>query len=299
MSIVVCELPKAGLGNQLFPLIKAATFARLNDLPLTVIGYNQFKLGPYLRREKVKRKYAGYFTFQKSFFAEQLDRLLLLKYKGFEKVVEPVIEKVSSDKIKRKKFIFSEIPHWNDYFDGLKEHRNLAISLFWELIRDKIKQRMQNEKDPCIGIHIRMGDFRKLKAGEDFGRVGAVRTPEYYFIDSIRKLNGSSLPVSVFTDGYLEEFEKLFKLENVKIIEGNPDIIDMLLLSKSKIIVASAGSTFSYWSGFLSEAPVILHPDHIHEPIRYLKEACPLYEGSLDIFNPLLVREIKDIRSFL
>jgi len=40
MSIVVCELPKAGLGNQLFPLVKAAVFAELNGLPLIVTGKN-------------------------------------------------------------------------------------------------------------------------------------------------------------------------------------------------------------------------------------------------------------------
>ena len=67
MSLVVCKVPKAGLGNQLFPVMKAHVFGSLNHQPVVVIGYNQIKPGPYLRREKSKRKYAGSFTYQKNF----------------------------------------------------------------------------------------------------------------------------------------------------------------------------------------------------------------------------------------
>ena len=66
MGMVVCKLPSAGLGNQLFPLMHAMVFAELNNLPLTVTGYHRIKIGPYLRGEKSKRSYKGYFKFQKS-----------------------------------------------------------------------------------------------------------------------------------------------------------------------------------------------------------------------------------------
>jgi hypothetical protein len=52
MSIVICKLPKSGLGNQLFPLMHAMVFAHINQMPLKIIGYHQFKIGPYLRNEK-------------------------------------------------------------------------------------------------------------------------------------------------------------------------------------------------------------------------------------------------------
>ena len=300
MSVVICKLPKAGLGNQLFPLLKAAVFAKLNDLPLVVTGYNQFKLGPYLRREKSKRKYKGYFTFQKSVIGEQMDRLFLRKYKRYEAVTEPAVKKIEGNAKERKKFLFGEIPHWSNYFEGLKEHRDLAIALFQEMLRSPIRERLQKETAPLIGVHIRMGDFRKLQQGENFANVGAVRTPELYFVDiieSIRKINGRELPVAVFTDGYKEELEKLLLLQDVKIVEGNPDIIDLLLLAKSKIIVTSAGSTFSYWSGFLSEAALIIHPDHLHQSIRPEETNQRWYEGVFDPVLPggLLENNIKEI----
>jgi len=299
-GFVLCKLPKTGLGNQLFPLVKAAVFAKLNDLPLIVVGYHQLKIGPYLRGEKIKRRYKGYFTFQKNILSEQADYFSLWRHRNYEKIIEPSIEELTENKKAEKQFIFSAIPHWSDYFAGLRENRELAISLFWEMINKSILQKLETQPSPCIGIHIRMGDFRKLQEGEDFKKVGTVRTPEDYFINTIntiRQINGKQLPVSVFTDGYRDELKKLFALPGIKMIEGNEDIIDMLLLSKSKIIITSAGSTFSYWAGFLSNAPLIMHPDHLHQPVRLpeINQLC--YEGPLlkDSPNILLQKNIKQL----
>jgi hypothetical protein len=301
-SIVICRLPDAGLGNQLFPLVKAAIFARLNGLPLIVNGYNRFKIGPYLRGEKIKRNYRGYFTFQKGFFARQMENLFLLRHADLTKITEPTVEKLPNEQIEGKQFYFSEIPHWKDFFAGIREHRELAIELLWGMIHDRIKTRLAELPPPSIGMHIRMGDFRKLKANEDFKRVGAVRTPEIYFVEmlsAIRKVHGSDLPVLIFTDGYKKEFETIFSFANTSMVEGNADIVDMLLLSRSKIIIASAGSTFSYWSGFLSNAPVILHPDHLHAPLRPEQINELSYEGPFNTENPdpLLIRNIVEAKN--
>ena len=306
MSVVICKLPRAGLGNQLFPLVKAAVFAELNKMPLMVSGYNQFKIGPYLRGEKVKRSYRGYFNFQRSLARAEFDRLSLFRYRDHGEVPEPPVGRLPEGAGSGRKFIFSSIPHWSDYFAGLKEHRGLAILLLRKMIRKDILQRVEIMRAPCIGVHIRMGDFRKLEQGEDFRSAGAVRTPEDYFmkvISAIREISGSDLPVSVFTDGYRQEFEKLFTMDKVEMVEGNPDIVDLLLLSRSKVIVTSAGSTFSYWSGFLSEAPLIMHPDHLHDPIRpdavnRLAYEGPVFARTTDGFgaaDELLTKNIKEI----
>lgn len=300
MSLVVCRLPKAGLGNQLFPLVKAAVFARLNELPLSVVGYHQFKIGPYLRREKTKRNYSGYFSFQRGWLGESLQRAKLATYGNYQTVSEPPVETLSGEAIKKTKFQFSAIPHYNDYFAGLREHRELALTGFREMLSRPVARRVEDLEAPCIGVHIRMGDFRKLRAGEDFGSVGAVRTPEDYFaglIEKIRAINGRDLPVSVFTDGYKQEFQRLFNMKKVSMVEGNADIVDMLLLSRSKLIITSAGSTFSYWSAFLSNAPVIMHPDHLHAPVRPDEVNRHWYEGPFDPTGPdkILMGNIKGL----
>lgn len=292
MSIVICKLPKAGLGNQLFPLMKAYVFARLNNLPVIVVGYHQLKIGVYLRNEKTKRNYNNYFIFQKGLIGESLDKLKAKKWADGKR--EPALNKEAT---LEKSYVFGDIPHWSDYFAQLRDHRQMVINEFWQLLSNPIKQLVDREATPCIGVHIRMGDFRKLQAGEDFKKAGAVRTPEFYFVEvinTIRSISGKDLPVTVVTDGYRHEFEQLFSLKNVTLLEGNPDIVDMLVLSKSKVIVTSAASTFSYWAGFLSDVPVIIHPDHLH-PNFNLRNDHRLFEGTLDTANGDLVRYITDL----
>ncbi|MCX6322754.1 MAG: hypothetical protein NTZ41_00960 [Sphingobacteriales bacterium] len=285
MSRVVCILPKAGLGNQLFPLLNALVFGKLNDLPVTIIGYHHLKIGPYLRKEKIKRRYRGYFRFQKSVFGEAYDSFLCKRaIKNNNCIYEPELICYEKEMIRNKVFVFEKLPTYHDYFIHLKPHRSLVKLLLKETLNSWVYEEIEKLELPVIGMHIRMGDFRKLKQGEDFARVGHVRTPEHYFVavvNQIRSISGMYLPVSLFTDGYRNEFEEVFSLTPIKMIEGNADIVDLLLLSKSKLIITANGSTFSYWAGFLSDAPIIKHPDHLYADFRPEDVNSKYYEGPL------------------
>jgi len=300
MSVVHCKLPAAGLGNQLFPLMKASVFAQLNDLPLVVTNYHQLRIGPYLRGEKSKRNYNDYFSFQKSFPGEYFDKMRIrIAERTCEVIEEPALASISGPTTGKTIFRFSQIPHWSSYFEGLRDHRLLAISLLNKMVRPSLLQKLDKQDPPQIGVHIRMGDFRKLSAGEDFSKLGTVRTPEDYFlavIQQIRTAFGGDTPVSIFSDGYEKELSRILSLPNVKLVEGNPDIVDMLLLSRSKVVVTSAGSTFGYWSGFLSDAPIIMHPDHIHEPIRSSEEQASLYEGPFSNTAVPFIKKTQSVR---
>lgn len=297
MSFVVCKLPKAGLGNQLFPLLRAHVFAHLNQLPIVVIGYHQLKIGPYLRRERSKRSYSSIFTFRKNVFGELFDRLRVKRILRNKKlVIDPIlrIETFNSKEV----FLFNRTPHWSNYFEYLNAHRELVIKLFWNLVRSNVIRKIESLEKPIIGVHVRMGDFRKLAVNEDFSEVGTVRTPEKYFTDvinGIRTMHGTALPVSIFTDGHKSELGSLLTLENTTLVQGNSDFEDLLLLSKSKIIVVSAGSTFGYWAGFISEAPIIMHPDHIHLPLRSKAMGMNIYEGAMNKNDEVLIRNIEAI----
>lgn len=300
MGTVICKLPRAGLGNQLFPLMKAYTFAYLNHLPVVVVNYHQVKVGPWLRGEKNKRNYNRFFVFQKNIVAEQLEKWKIRKYVRSKQYTEPEIKMIGDKEALSEYFVFSAIPHYAKRFDGLKENRELVISLLSDIIAPSIKKKVDQLIIPCIGVHIRMGDFRKLRQGEEFGKVGAVRTPEDYFINiinSIRKLHGSDLPVSVFTDGSKSELSKLFKLRNINLVEGNNALVDLLLLSRSKIIITSASSTFSYWAAFISEATIISHPAFVNLKIRPEMDKKQLFEGAFDENNEHLMESIQSIHS--
>ena len=297
MGIVICHLPDAGLGNQLFPLAKALVFSHINDMNLVVTGYHRIKPGPYLRREKNKRKYKAFFTFQRSVLGEMRDKLRIKRYLARYQVINDPGLSVVNEK-EKKVFVFKSLSHYSDYFNELKDHRELAISLLFKVIKPEILIGLSKIKAPQIALHIRMGDFRKLKAGEDFNKVGSVRTPVNYFIDminTIRTVAGKCLSVHVFTDGHPEELQELFALPGIHLVEGNNDITDLLLMSKSKVIITSAGSTFSYWAGYLSDAVVVMHPGHIHASVRPASINEKWYEGPLitENIHPLLSTNLK------
>lgn len=297
MAVVVCKLPKAGLGNQLFPLMHAHVFAALNQLPVIVIGYHTFKIGPYLRGERSKRKYTGYFRFQKSLFGEWVDRIRVwqLKKKGAV-VYEPALQLLPSTETGDIVYWFEKMPTYHDYFRHLRDHRKLTVELFFNLLSHQLRAYAEKITAPEIGVHIRMGDFRKLKPGEVF-KGGHVRTPESYFtsiIQGLRTLGGKLYSATVFTDGHRHEFEELFNLPEMNMSVEQPDILDMISLSKSKIIVISTGSTFSYWATFLSDAPAVMHPDHIHARIRPEDATGLPFEGGFDTNHYLLKQLIHE-----
>jgi len=298
MGLVICKLPRAGLGNQLFPLLKAYTFAHLNNLPVLVTNYRQVKIGPWLRGERNKRVYNGFFNFEKNRIAAQFDKWKVKNISAEISIPEPEIKKLESKDVFTKYFLFHEIPHYARRFEGLTDNRELVINELNKLIRPSIKKRLEELEPPCIGVHIRMADFKKLREGEKFGKEGATRTPEDYFvktIQSIRNMYGDNLPVSIFTDGSKKEFSILLQQPKIDFIEGNNDLVDLLLLSKSDIIITSGGSTFSYWAAFLSDAIVIMHPSFSNIKIRP-ESVDTQYEGVFDKNNLGLKEAIKAIK---
>jgi hypothetical protein len=190
---------------------------------------------------------------------------------NYPRIEEPSFEVTQGDPTSRVLYVFDRIPHWRDYFCEIREHREFVRSKLLESVRDRYLESVNVVEPPVVGVHVRCGDFRKLLPGEDFAKVGLVRTPLSYFQDVIhfiRMIHGSDVPVTVFSDGRDDELAALLAMPNVRRAASNPDIVDLLLLSRSRLIVASAGSTFSYWAGFLADAALILHPDHIYAPFR-------------------------------
>lgn len=290
-SAVICRLPAAGLGNQLFPLLRGHTFAALNHLPVYVQKKNKLGIGPYLRFERRKRNYENYFTFTKGIIGTWVQRLALREFQLHAVTVnEPDLHELEVNPQKTA-FVYFEAARYTNYFKGLKEHRPLVKKILMQLVDESVHSEVASKVPPEIGVHIRMGDFRKLNQGEVFNG-GHVRTPEDYFVNIIAKIRiiaGKNIPVTVFTDGYRNELKKIEALQQITFSDCRKDISEILLLSKSKLIITSAGSTFGAWSAFLSDAIVIKHQTQLHE--AYRNEA-GFYEGIFDENNPELIKKI-------
>jgi hypothetical protein len=262
-SSVYARLPRGGLGNKLLVWARALVFAHQFGLTLYVSGWSDIKIGPYLRGERSKRQYWGYF--EDSAAPSFLRRLLFSFLYQIQHEPELDSHQPASIRVLNQLYLFDTVPSWQDYFKGLRGQEELVRSAFNTIIKHRYREHLKRENWPVIGVHIRRSDFRELSPGESVGENCNVRTPiEYYLnvIFELRKIAGRTLPVTVFTDGRAEDVAEILALPAVFMAKPNPDILDLLLMSKSKCLVTSAGSTFSYWAAYLSDGPVITHPAH-------------------------------------
>ncbi len=209
---------------------------------------------------------------------------------------------VSSIERENRAFVFGRVPHWANYFGDIREHRNHLRTALDALVTEGVHKQLRSHRSPIVSVHVRRGDFRKLRPGEDFAKVGLVQTDLKYFISmirGIRNIAGEHIPITVFSDGTNDELREILSLRGIVRQPPGPAIVDLLLMSRSSVIVASAGSTFSYWAGFLSNAALILHPDHVHAPIRCAADNDGLFEGGvsgrLDEWPLLLRRNLTEI----
>lgn len=289
------KLPRAGFGNKLLVWARALVFAHLNDIPLYVSSWAEIHIGPFLRNEKNKRQYWGYFNHRNR--PGFLKKLLFLCW--FEKIHEPAIVKYEYPDHPNTLYLFERTPSWDDYFRDIRGHRDLIKSAFYEIVASRYLGILESKKPPFVGVHVRRGDFREAQSGEELGGTCNIRTPLSYYVRAIgiiRQVHGKNLPVTVFTDGREEEILELLALPNVQLAESNPDVVDLLLLSRSKCIVVSAGSTFSYWAAFLSDAAVVMHPQHA-VPIRPDTMKGNAFEGPISDTEKMSELFIKNIHS--
>ena len=197
-------------------------------------------------------------------------------------------------------YLFNTSAHWSDYFLVLKNNRNLVINLFFNVLNENLKIKYYELDTPIIGVHIRRGDFLTFQSDDHFRINGNTKTPDFYFIDIINKIReytNKTIPVKLFSDGYKAELQNILSLENIELIENNNDMLDLLHLSKSQIIITSAGSTFSYWAAFLSNATVIIHKDHVLKDLRDSITNSIYYEGPFvdPKENPLFKNNLENL----
>ena len=284
------ELPRAGLGNKLLIWARAYLFAQRNDLPIISRGWCHLHVGPILRGER-NRFYWRYFRRPRNFVA-LIVRRQLSKRKVFDPSPEITIDKQNYI---GTTFVFRKLPHFSDYFADLRDHRGQLMAVIHAMLRRRYAAQLASLAPPIIGLHVRRGDFKIIGA----------TTPIDYFtavIEGVRHLLQRTIPVTVFSDAPDEELAPLLALPVIARSQPAADIVDLLLLSRSKVLICSAGSTFSYWAAFLSEASVIGPPDASLGKIRPDSLKSCWFEGTVDIRNydqwpPLLVRNLKEALS--
>lgn len=267
--IVYVKLPRTGLGNMLLVWARAFVFAESQRIPVVTSSWVKIHYGAWLRNERKKRLY------RQVFLNNNLGLRICanIRYHLPSAVRERELLKGLSPDTGILTFVFDEISVGNDLFAPLKEYRPLIKDALHKMLHPRIKAILQTALKPVMALHIRRGDFK----------FGNPITENQFFIDIIRLTRetlGYDLPVTIYSDAQDNEIQTVLSLPSVARAPDNPDIVDILMMSKSKILVLSRSSTFSYWSAFLSDALIIkphadwqneIRPAHVNAKFPEIK----------------------------
>lgn len=281
-GIVYVKFPLTGLGNMLLTWSRGFLFARLNGLEMVTSGWGAIRWGSWLRWERKKRMYGGYFK-EDSFWKK---RRIARRARAVQLVVEPVVEKYPGSAGSDTVFLFNEVSPGQDLFGPMRSHRELIRQGIIDMLSPRLARELEGYKDPAISLHIRRGDFK----------LGNPITPLAFFIHAIklaREVSGRCLPVMVFTDAAPSEIKEVLELPEVSMATEKADILDILLMGRSRMVVLSRSSTFSYWGAFLSDGIVVRPSEDWQGQIRPEDVNARVFEGKVNFDDEGSVMELK------
>lgn len=223
MKRVYVKFPKTGLGNMMLVWARGLVFARLNNIDYVTTSWWGLRWGALLRQEQRNRLYWGYF--KETSWTKRISlffSLLLSK-----KIFEPTVNKIETRNSINTVYVFNKVITDNDLFGAIRNHKEIIANELDAILTPKMKAMIRGHATPVIGVHIRRGDFK----------MGNPITPLSFLIEGIklvRETASSNLPVTVFTDASEDEITDILQLPNVSLAASKPDILDIILLSKSK-----------------------------------------------------------------
>lgn len=247
-SFIYPVLPQTGLCNMLFIWARAKLASVQYDVAMIPPQWTKpFRIGPILRQEKSLRYYTKDFSSSNFPVIKKLKLLTLAKRFPEEDIVNINLKDSQGDNI----FVFQG---FKKYFVPILNHRDIIYDELIDISSEVVISSFENVKhEQYIGVHIRRGDFRIAKQ----------TIPTDWYIKTCkftRNLLGDEIPIKVFSDAPVSELQDLMNLPNLNLIEGNPALLDLLMLSNSKIIIGTSMSTFSLWAAYLGGAITIWPP---------------------------------------
>ena len=240
MTPQVRHLPRigrAGLGNELFPLMRAIEASQGPSDVFVRPSWFKLRIGPYIRRERDRREYW---------------RIMRGPRAG-----DLVVGLLSRTPLRKRMRIqvHSGMGAFFDDFDFAgRWHRD-------QLIRLAKYEYPIRFTDCYIAFHVRLGDFARPAPGLSAESSNNVSTPLDWYVHAAKLLRAAApgWRIVVCSDGSDEELRALLGIDGVE-RNGPVDALgDILILAGASLIVGSR-STFSAWGAFLGEVPLIVAP---------------------------------------
>jgi len=240
--------------------------------------WSQLKIGPTLRGETDRRLYFNLFKPG----ADDVRGIAKLRVQLFSK-----IEGEDAPAAENGMTVVKVFTGEQDRFQTLNGWDQFLHNELRAITKERWLRAADRSKQVPIGIHVRMGDFTPTHSDAEL-ELPQRRVPLKWFVDSLRVIReamSDSIPAIVVSDGIERELGELLKEENVSLVRTGSAIGDLLVLAKSRTLIASAGSSFGAWAAFLGQMPSIAHPQQSFDWFN-LKNRKNYYVGAFDPTSP-------------
>ena len=237
-----------GLGNLLFPWARCIVVARRHGLTPIAPTWLQIKPGAILRNEPDKRLYWDLFDRPRDYVSGLAKIRLLARLPRVEEA-EYLVQQAAP--ISRAVDSIVMFRGMNGFFSPIIEEHELVWRELLHMTRVKHKAGLGFDfVGDSITVHVRLGDFK----------LGRQTTELDWFVETIRELRshlGEGTRVHIFSDGTDEELRPILDLGGAGRLSFGSSVADILALSRSRVLLASARSTFSMWASYLGRMPIV------------------------------------------
>jgi len=247
---------REGLANRLYPWGRAELFCRHHQAAMLAPRWVRLKLGPLLRGDRDKRFYVG--QFGNHGYVAGLKKWWILKTARIidEKSFRPEMLGES------RRPLVVDFSGMTGEFATLWGSQEYLYSRLLSILSPAARQMFaQTAIDWQIGLHVRRTDMPVMTAGAQAASFAA--QPEAWFTGVLRKLRaaaGWTVPARIFTDARANDLPLLSQEPAVSIGPAMPAVVDLLLMSRSRVLITSGKSTFSHWAVFFGQMASVWYP---------------------------------------
>lgn len=244
-----------GLANCLFVAARAALLARhLNGQAVLLRPtWERFGIGQFLRREKDKRFYAGFFKDESA--VAKLKKAAIIRVKA----------RIPEEKASGAESGVIVVSGLRNYFADLWEDADYVRDFILSSIEPSAIAQVPQEMRKSVAIHVRLGDFPQK-----------YRTELCWYESMIEKVSARFAPHTVdfqlFSDGTDAELAPLLRHQGVRRVYYGNALADIIAISRCGFLIGS-DSTFSGWGAFLGNVPSVF----AHLEWKQLFEDCSRY----------------------
>lgn len=244
----------------LVPWARAEVFRARHHLPMLAPRWVLPRLGPLLRRERDTRFYAGQFSPRG--YVRGLRKWLALA--RAQTVDEGRGEELASSGFGPGITVvcFDSYLPW---FRGLLAYREHVSRRLHEILSARAgAMASQTPEGLVAAAHIRRGDMRVMRPGQRFDEhQWAWAMPDEWYLGAIRRVRaiaGGDVPVMLFSDATDEQLAPFLGLPAVRRAPRASAVVDLIRMSRARILITTGTSSFSTWAAFLGGIPSVWYP---------------------------------------